>query len=192
MPHCWKSHVATHLSSSAAAAVTLILATNNLRPIPFSDKLSESDAVLSSISCLTDIFLQSAHLRLHHALVNLFHEKMSYAFPKMVQDCVFAQSSEFQFGVRNPGSAGSKFGERTRPNLGWQNRSSEKGPGRTLVQSSERDRFLSPNSEVLAGSEFGEWTGLNPGSAGSEFGERQVPFSGPKLRTRVWPGSFSI
>ena len=37
---------------------------------------------------------------------------------KMVKDCVFTRSSEFQFGVRrkngyNPSSAGSEFGERT-------------------------------------------------------------------------------
>ena len=77
----------------------------------------------------------------------------------MVQDCVFARSLEFQFGVRrknwyNPDSAGLDFGERP-----------------------------VPFSELLtlAGSEFRVRTGPNPGSAGLEFGERPVPFS--ELRT---------
>ena len=80
---------------------------------------------------------------------------------KMVQDCVFAGRSEFQFGVRrknryNPGSAGSEFGERPVP-------------------------FF--ELRTLAGSEFGVRTGPNHGSAGMEFGERPVPFPGPTL---VW------
>ena len=51
---------------------------------------------------------------------------------QMVQDCVFARSSEFQFGVRrkngyNPGSAGLEFGERKGITLVLQVRSLEKG-----------------------------------------------------------------
>ena len=76
-------------------------------------------------------------------------------YAKMVQDCAFAWKSEFQFGVRrkneyNPGSAGSEFGEKTGITLVRQVRSSEKGLGRILVWqvwSSEKDTFLSPNSE---------------------------------------------
>ena len=57
--------------------------------------------------------------------------KLKELLYKMVQDCVFARSSEFQFGVRrkngyNPGSAGSEFGERTGITLVRQVRSSEK------------------------------------------------------------------
>ena len=98
----------------------------------------------------------------------------------MVQDCVFAPSSEFQFGVwrrngYNPGSAGSEFGERMGIILVRHLRSSEKG------------HLFSPSSEpwqelrTLAGWEFEVRTGMNPGLAGSEFGERPVPFS--ELRT---------
>ena len=67
----------------------------------------------------------------------------------MVQDCVFAGSLEFQFGVwrkneYNPGSAGSELGERAVP---------------------------FSELQTLAGSEFGVRTGPNPGSAGSEKGQ---------------------
>ena len=84
---------------------------------------------------------------------------------KMVQDCVFAQSSEFQFGVRrkngyNPGSAGSEFGERPvpfseLPTLAGSEIGVRTVPNQDLVRpglvrqvrSSEKGQFLSPNSE---------------------------------------------
>ena len=92
----------------------------------------------------------------------------------MVQNCLFARISEFQFGVRSkkrvqPSSAGSEFGESTGPNLG--SAGSEFGL-RPIPFSKLR---------TLAVSEFGERTGPNLGLAGSEFGERPIPFS--KLRT---------
>ena len=51
--------------------------------------------------------------------------------------------------------------------------SSEKGPGRTLVWSSglEFGERIWPINPGSAGSEFGERNGANPGSAGLEFGE---------------------
>ena len=83
---------------------------------------------------------------------------------QMVQDCVFARSLEFQFGVRrkngyNPGSVGLELGERPVP----------------------FSKHL-----TLAGSEFRVRVGPNPGLAGSEFGERPVPFS--ELRTLAGSG----
>ena len=62
------------------------------------------------------------------------------------------------------------------PEFGVTVRSSEKGPGRTLVPSS--------------GSEFGERIWPNPGSAGSEFGERNGPNPGSEFveKTGLNPG----
>ena len=58
-------------------------------------------------------------------------------------------------------------------------RSSEKGPGKTLVHSSGSEFgeriWPNPGSE---GSEFGEKNESNPCSAGSEFGERKRPSPG--------------
>ena len=111
----------------------------------------------------------------------------------MVQNCVFAQRSEFLFGVRS----------KTKLTLVQRIHISEKGLGITLVWqvwSSEKGPFLSPNSDrfgvrrkdqaktwfgrfgerpvpfseltILAGLEFRGRTGSNLSSAGSEFGER--------------------
>ena len=82
----------------------------------------------------------------------------------MVQDCVFAPSSELQFSFWrkngfNPGSAGMEFGERT---------------GITLVCRFGVQRKASSFLLTLAGSGFGVRTGPNPGLAGLEFGERPV------------------
>ena len=60
------------------------------------------------------------------------------------------RSSSSELDRVNPGSAGSEFGLRNGSRLVRQVRSSEKGPGRTLVwlvRSSEKGPFLSPNSE---------------------------------------------
>ena len=135
----------------------------------------------------------------------MFSRLFIAALCKMVQDCVFARSSKFQFGVRrkngyNPGSAGSEFGERTGITLVRQVRSGVRtGPNPGSAGSEFGERPV-PFSELrtLTGSEFGERTRCNPGtwpnpgSAGSEFGER----SGPNLgsagsekgpgRTLVW------
>ena len=67
----------------------------------------------------------------------------------MVQDCVFARSSEFQFGFQrkngySPGFAGSEFGERTGITLVWQVRKKASSflptpnPGRFRVWSKNR------------------------------------------------------
>ena len=117
----------------------------------------------------------------------------------MVQDCVFAQSSEFQVGVRS----------QTKLTLVQRVHSSEKGPdifwqvrnkARFFLKNPKSDRFgvwrkdrakpwfdrfgvprkTGSFSELptLAGSEFGERTGPNLSSAGFEFGERTGPNPG--------------
>ena len=129
----------------------------------------------------------------------------------MVQDCVFARTSEFKFGVRrknlyNPGLAGSEFGERMGITLVQQVWRKVSSFLRTLAGSEFRVRtgpkpdsagaevglFLSPNT---AGSEFRERTGPNPGSAGSEKGQFLSPNPGRfgvrrKDRAEPWFGRF--
>ena len=92
-------------------------------------------------------------------------------YVSLVQDCVMTRSLEFGFGVWRKDLAEPCFGVRVR--------SSEKGSGLTLVWqvwSSEKER-ASPGS---AGSEFGERNGPNPGSSGSEKG------MGRTLVRQVW------
>ena len=112
-------------------------------------------------------------------LAATWKNKQNAHAPKMVQDCVFAQSSEFQFGFKrknvcNPGLAGSEFGQFLSPN-----------PGRFGVRGMNwvepclrmfRERPV-PFSELrtLAGSDFRERTGPDPGLAGSEKGQFLSP-----------------
>ena len=72
------------------------------------------------------------------------------------------------------------------PEFGVSVRSSEKGPGRTLVRSSgsEFGERIWPNPG-LAGSEFGERNGTNPGSAGSGFGVLRKDRAEPWFSVRV-------
>ena len=107
--------------------------------------------------------------------------------PRLVQDCVLAQSSELGFGVRRkncpkPGSVGSMFGERMGPTKVRRVRSSEK---------------------EWAQSWFGRFgvrgkKGPNPGSASSEFGERMGPTKVRRVRSsekewaQSWFGRFGV
>ena len=99
-----------------------------------------------------------------------------------------------------PGSTGLEEGQfhflRT-PNPGrvWSSENDRPNPGLAGLEFGER---LIPFSELrtLAGSGFGERTGLNLGSSGSEFGEKQVPWQVPssgkgQCRTKVRPIPFS-
>ena len=105
---------------------------------------------------------------------------------KMVQDCVFARSSEFQFGVRrkkgyNPGSAGSEFEEKTCITLVQQVRSSEKAqflslnPGRFRVR---RKNWVEPRfggfRVLRKASSFLQTQ--NPGKFGVRRNDRAEPF----------------
>ena len=100
-------------------------------------------------------------------------------------------------------SVGSKLGERTGYKPGsagmekgpflplnsilWQDQSSEKGPGRGLVQqvwSSEKMPVPFSDLQTLAGMEFGERTGPNLG-----FSRLGVP---RKDRAKPWFGRFGL
>ena len=115
-------------------------------------------------------------------LAATWKNKQNAHAPKMVQDCVFAQSSEFQFGfkrknVYNPGLAGSEFGQFLSPNPG--RFSSGYELGRTLLTKVPRkaSSFLrTPNP-----GRFGFQRKNRARPWFGRFGERPVPFSERKV-----------
>ena len=108
---------------------------------------------------------------------------MTCADCKMVQDCVSARSSEFQFGVRrkngyNPGLEGSELGERTGITLVWQVQRKASSflrtlnPGRFRVRSKNwAEPWFGRFGQNLRPVPFSELRTL----AGSQFGEEPCP-----------------